>query len=104
MFAKEVWGDWGQEEGCEQIDPSYLRRWLVQLGSGDCLEGNLEEVRCLGLKNWELVVEERRVLPWVNGRWSGLREDPVEELDGELVEEIEVWVVLVHLWLQGVVL
>ena len=50
------------------------------------------------------MVEERRVLPEVNGRWSDQCEDLVEELDGELVEEIEVWVVLVHLWLQGVVL
>ena len=102
MFAKEVWGDWGQEEGCEQIDPSYLQRWLVQLGSGDCLESSLEEVHGLGLKHWGLVVEERRVLLEVNGRWSDQCEDLVEELDGELVEEIEVWVMLIRLWLQGV--
>ena len=45
------------------------------------------------------MVEERRVLPKVDGRWGGLCEDLVEELVGELAEEIEVWVVMGHRWL-----
>ena len=45
------------------------------------------------------MVEERRVLPEVDGRRVGLNGYLVEELVGELVEEIEVWVVMGHRWL-----